>query len=130
MIYNFEGKEIEINDVELDKLIDTLEISLEEAIDLWLDDNGYIKNEVAEELTQKAKINKSVKHDTASKPREVKERKKKENPFKEEIIKILQAALAAHGLNPIVTNVSKLIEFEYDGNRFKIDLIQKRKKED
>ena len=66
MKYNFNGKEINIPDAEIENNMKVLEISREEAIAMWLDDNDYTENEEVEELTAKAK---SVKrYEKAEKP--------------------------------------------------------------
>ena len=58
MKYILKGKEINIPDEELDNLVDKLELSIEEAVQVWLEDEGYEVNEEVEALTQKAKDNK------------------------------------------------------------------------
>lgn len=129
MKYILKGKEINIPDEELDNLVDKLELSIEEAVQVWLEDEGYEVNEEVEALTQKAKDNKitatihGAKADTPKAKREV---VRKENPTKEAIIQILAKALEAEGIAAQVTNVGKIIEFETDGKRFKLDLIQRR----
>ena len=57
MKYNFNGKNINIPDKELQNLMKTLDLTEEEAIQVYLDDNDYTTNEEVEELTKKAKIN-------------------------------------------------------------------------
>ena len=58
MKYKLEnGKTVDIKDEELDNLCEKLDISLNDAIQLWLEDNGYEVNEEVEELTKKAKEN-------------------------------------------------------------------------
>ena len=56
MKYNFNGKVLNIPDAEIEKNMKALEISRDEAIEMWLDDNDYIENEEAEALTEKAKV--------------------------------------------------------------------------
>ena len=55
MKYNFNGKEINIPDGDIKKLKISLDLSTEEAIEVWLDDHDYTANEEAEEMTKKAK---------------------------------------------------------------------------
>ena len=57
MKYVINKKEIEIPDEEIERLMDTLDLTEEEAIDTWLCDNDYEINEEEEELTKKAKAN-------------------------------------------------------------------------
>ena len=55
MKYNFNGKEINIPDAEIQSNIKALGISKEEAIEMWLFDNDYEDNAVVDEMTVKAK---------------------------------------------------------------------------
>ena len=132
MKYVVNKKEIEIPDEEIEKLVDTLEISQEEAIDTWLCDNDYEINEEEEELTKKAKANRitaTIHEAKVEKERKPRAKTAKEYPDKEEIINVLFGAVAA--MNEIsnlkITNKAKVIEFTYKDNEYKIDLIQRRK---
>ena len=44
MKYNFKNKVLNIPDEEIENLMDTLELTEEEAIETWLDDNDYTEN--------------------------------------------------------------------------------------
>ena len=129
MKYVLKGKEINIPDEELDNLVDKLELTIEEAIQVWLEDEGYEINEEVEALTKKAKDNKitaTIHGARAEEPKAKREYVRKENPTKEAIIQILARALEAEGIAANITNVGKIIEFETDGKKFKLDLIQRR----
>ena len=54
-------------------------------------------------------------------------REKKENGPKRELIAMLAEALAANGVDASVTNVERVIAFEYAGEKFEVTLTQKRK---
>ena len=58
MTYNLNGKNIRIPDAEIDKSMKLLDLSHDEAVQMWLEDEGYLENEVVKELTAKAKVNK------------------------------------------------------------------------
>lgn len=60
------------------------------------------------------------------KPAAVK-REKKENVPKRELIAMLAEALAANGVAASITNVERVITFEYAGEKFEVTLTQKRK---
>ena len=60
MVYNFKGKNITIPDSEIEIAIKNLDISRNEAIQMYLEDNGYLENVEVEQLTKKAKENKAV----------------------------------------------------------------------
>lgn len=127
MNYNFNGKNIKIPDAEIEKNMRILEISKEEAIQMYLEDEGYITNETVEELTKKAKTNGTTKVKAKStKTRKSVKRERKPDEEKENIIKILENALKQAGIDANVTNKAKIIEFSIENNQYKLDLIKKR----
>lgn len=120
------GKPIKIPMADIAKYMAKLGITQGEAIELWLTDNDYMDNEEVNRLSQQAKDNKTNLRADAGE-RKKREVTKKENPTKEGIIRVLAATLENIGaVNIKITNVSKLVEFEMDGNNFKLDLAQKR----
>lgn len=134
MIYEFNDKKIKIPDADLERTMKGLDVSKEEAIEIWLEDEGYLDNDEQEALCKKAKENRvtatvhQAKSDKEKKKRVV---ERKENPLKEKIIALLAETLSKEeGLQDIqVVNIGKLIEFKsITGEEFKLDLIQKRKK--
>lgn len=128
MRYTFEGKTITIPDIELEKNMKLLDISKDEAIQMWLEDNDYCENEEVEILTAKAKENKAVQHGAVnvSKSRTATKRERKPDVEKEEIISKLAEFLETIGTSINITNKSKLIEFEIGENHYKLDLIKQR----
>lgn len=128
MRYTFEGKTITIPDAELEKNMKLLDISKDEAIQMWLEDNDYCENEEVEILTVKAKENKAVQHGAvnANKSRTITKRERKPDVEKEEIISKLAEFLETIGTSVKITNKSKLIEFEIGENHYKVDLIKQR----
>lgn len=133
MVYNLNGKNIKIPDEEIQKNMEILDLSEEEAIQLYLEDEGYLENEEVAELTKKAKdsgIMSTIHGAKAEKPKAKVERERKENPTKERIIaeigKFLCQLDGISGVN--IANIGKIIEFECENKHFKLDLIQKREK--
>lgn len=132
MLYKInEKKSINIPDEEIEKSMKILELTKEEAIQMWLDDNDYTTNEVVETLTKKAKENKSALVGARTNVENKKtERPKKDNPVKKEIINLLKNALKDYKnlqINNIkVENDTKIIIFSIDNREFKLDLIEKR----
>ena len=128
MRYTFEGKTITIPDAELEKSMKLLDISKEEAIQMWLEDNDYCENEEVEILTAKAKENKAVQHGAVNvnKSKSITKRERKPDVEKEEIISKLAEFLETIGTSVKITNKSKLIEFEIGENHYKVDLIKQR----
>ena len=109
----------------------TLELTEQEAIETWLDDNDYTTNEQVEELTKKAKANGTTKIGARVNVENKKvDRERKENPTKALIIDQLWQKLAEieHISNLKVENKEKLITFSLNGNDYKLDLVQKRAK--
>jgi hypothetical protein len=127
MNYNFNGKTIRIPDDELAKNMKVLNLTKEEAIEMYLEDEGYLENEEVEALTKKAKDNKAVVHDAkADKPRKQVKRERKPDEEKENLIEILANCLKNAGFEAEITNKSKIIEFSVGENHYKLDLIKKR----
>ena len=133
MVYILNDKKIRIPDEEIKKNMEILDLSKEEAIQLYLEDEGYLENEEVAELTKKAKdsgIMSTIHGAKAEKPKAKIERERKENPTKERIIaeigKFLCQLDGISGVN--ITNIGKIIEFECENKHFKLDLIQKREK--
>lgn len=128
MRYEFNGKNIVIPDKEIDKLVTSLEISQQEAIDLWLCDNGYDNDDEQSELDEKASkvhIDKEVAPKKSSKPRK-KIEKKVTDEKKELFSEILSDLEDVYKGKVKVLNENKLISCEINGIQFKIDIIQVR----
>lgn len=130
MNYTLEnGKVVRIPDAEITNNMELLDISREEAIQMWLEDNDLQTNEVVEELTQKAKenkVNRGAKSDAPRKKKKAPERKP--DTEKEDLIEKLANFLTNEGFDAEITNKSKIIEFDFGGNHFKLDLIRQRGK--
>lgn len=126
MYTSLNGKNIHIPDKELDKLITVLHLTQDEAIQTWLEDEGYLENSVVEELTQKAKVNKISREAKSDKPRKSTKRVRKPDEEKEKLIEILSNSLKNAGFEPQITNKSKIIELNIGENHYKIDLIKQR----
>lgn len=132
MVYNLNGKNIKIPDEEIKKNMEILDLSEEEAIQLYLEDEGYLENEEVAELTKKAKdsgIMSTIHGAKAEKPKAKVTREPKSNPLKAEIIeKIAELIKNEYDINAKITNSTKLIEFTCENREFKLDLIEKRVK--
>lgn len=129
MIYELNNKKIRIPDDEIKSLEVGLNISKDEAINIWLEDEGYLDNEEQNALDKKAKDNKitATVHQaksTEKKPRKPRERKP--DIEKEEIIQNLADFLKKSASNVKITNISKIIEFDVGENHYKLDLIKQR----
>ena len=136
MVYELNGKKIRIPDGDILRLKSTMKISAEEAVKIWLEDEGILHNEEQENLCKKAKdsgIMRTI-HGASAKTAETtptqRERVKKENPTKGKIIAEVAKLLTEFADSVNVTNPEKLIEFTMNGNDYKLDLTQKRKKKE
>ena len=127
MVYDLNGKTIHIPDEEITKNMAILDLTQEEDIQMWLEDNDFSTNEEVEALTEKAKVNKisrgakSIKENTPKKARE-----RKPDIEKEDIIHKLADFLTVEGYSVTITNKSKIIEFEIGETHYKLDLIRQR----
>ena len=123
MKYNFNGKVLNIPDAEIEKNMKALEISRNEAIEMWLDDNDYIENEEAEALTEKAKVIK--RYETSDKPRKKVTKERKVDEEKKHLINILVTALGDEVRNISVKNEAE-ISFLCNENSYTIKLVKHR----
>lgn len=131
MKYQIKNKEINIPDKEIENLMKTLDLTEQEAIETWLDDNDYTTNEQVEELTKKAKANGTTKIKARENVENKKvERERKENPTKALIIaELFEKLQQIDNISQLkVENKEKLITFRLNGNDYKLDLVQKRQK--
>ena len=125
------NKVVKIPQKEIDNLMKTLELTEQEAIETWLDDNDYTTNKQVEELTKKAKANGTTKIGARVNVENKKvERERKANPTKALIIEELTEKLKQiDGISQLkVEKKEKLITFSLNGNDYKLDLVQKRAK--
>ena len=106
----------------------SLETDLEDVLLMWLEDNDYIVNEEQDNLDKVAKKTKVKVDIDTSKKKTPRERTQKPQPEKEYIVGIIAEFLEditdISNLN--IENKAKLITFDYKGNSYKLDLVQKR----
>lgn len=131
MFYDYmleNGKNIRIPKNTIENLMKTLKLSEEDAIQVYLEDEGYEINEEQEELTKKAKENRitATIHKAEGKTREKRKVERRANPDKEDLIRGLAEYLTGVAADVKVTNIGKLIEFKYNDKLFKLDLIETR----
>ena len=130
MTIEVNGKSVHIPDAEITNSMAKLDLSKDEAIQMWLEDNDYCENEEVEILTQKAKenkVNRGAKSEKALAKTDRKTRERKPDLEKEEIIAALSEFLTEKGYTFVeITNKSKIIEFNIGENHYKLDLIRQR----
>lgn len=126
-----ENKPVHIPDEEIKVLCDSLQISKDEAIAVWLDDHDITVNQEQEELNKKAAAVK-INHGAAAaekKPR--KPREKKENFEKKAIIDAIYKGISQNisEINNIsIRNDEKYIDFTINNVEYTINLVAHRAK--
>jgi hypothetical protein len=129
-----DGRIVRIPQEEINRNMVLLKLSKDEAIQMYLEDEGYMENPEQEALEAKAKENRITatihKAKTEYKQKTQRERVVKDHPVKEEIIATLAASLEAIGATQIeVVNKQKTITFMgKDGEPYAIDLKWERNK--
>ena len=124
------GKEIKIPDIDIEKSMKNLELTKEEAIQMWLEDNDYEINDEQIALDNKAKLvkidhgAKNIDKKSTSKPRTVKISDEKKELFDS----ILDRCVPVERENITVLKENKLIEVRIGDKTFKIDIIEQRNK--
>ena len=123
------GKVVNIPEKEIEKSMKLLDLTKEEAIQMWLEDNDYEVNEEQEELDSKAKkvkINHGAsavdKTEKEKKPRVVKISDEKQALFSE----ILSNLEDVYPNSVEVVKENKLLTVKIGGKTFKIDIIEQR----
>ena len=121
-------KVINIPDKEIENNMKILELTKEEAIQMWLEDNEYLENEEQAALDTKAKavkINHCAssmnKTEKTSKPRTVKISDEKQLLFTE-----VKQFLLKNFENIEILKENKLISVKIGEKTFKIDIIEQR----
>lgn len=122
---------INIPDDEIAKAMKNLDLTKEQAIEMWLEDEGYLDNAEQLALCQVAKDNRitQVIHGTHEKPRKKSEKPKtvKISPEKLLLFIQIQEMLEENYENVEILKENKLISVETNGKVLKIDLIEQRK---
>ena len=124
------NKTINIPDDEIKKSMKALDLSKEDAIQMWLEDNDYEVNEEQAELDAKAKkvkidhgasaVDKSEKKEKKPRPKVASDEKKE---LFDEIFSNLQDV---YKQNAQIVKENKLITVKIGEKVFKIDLIEQR----
>lgn len=128
------GKVVNIPDDDIKGYMKSLDLTKDEAIEMWLDDEGYTENNEQMELEQKAKdsgIMRDIHGASAmdktksksAKPKVVKVSDEKQTLFAE-----ILSNLEYDYEKVEVLKQNKLIQVEINGKIFKIDLIEQRPK--
>ena len=130
------GKSVNVKDSVIQKYMNDFSLTKEDAIQMYLEDEGFENNEDVEEMTAKAKENKTVMHgESADKDERKVTNKKQSKPktvkvsdTKKELFSTISQFLSeTFGENAEVLKENKLIQVKIGEDMFKIDIIQQRK---
>ena len=124
------GKNVNIPDEEIKKSMKALDLTKEEAIQMWLEDNDYEVNEEQAELDAKAKkvkIDHGASAMDKTKSKEKKPRPKVASDEKKELFdEIFSNLQDIYKENARIEKENKLIIVKIGEKTFKIDLIEQR----
>lgn len=120
---------VNIPDAEIENFMKSLDLTREEAIQMWLEDNEYEVNEEQEELDSKAKKVK-IDHGASAVDKTKKEKKPRPKTASDEkkmlFDTVLSALEAKFSESTKVEKENKLIIVEIAGKTFKIDFVEQR----
>ena len=124
------GKNVNIPDEEIKKAMKALDLTKEDAIQMWLEDNDYEVNEEQAELDAKAKkvkIDHGASAMDKTKSKEKKPRPKVASDEKKELFdEIFSNLQDVYKENARIEKENKLIIVKIGEKTFKIDLIESR----
>lgn len=124
------GKTVNIPDKEIEKSMKALELTKEEAIQMWLEDNDYEVNEeqiALDEKAKKVKIQHGASAIDKTEKKEKKERVVKVSDEKQTLFsEIHQHLTEIYGENVEIVKENKLLTVKIAQKTFKIDLIEQR----
>lgn len=124
------GKNVNIPDEEIKKSMKALDLTKEDAIQMWLEDNDYEVNEEQAELDAKAKkvkIDHGASAMDKTKSKEKKPRPKVASDEKQILFsQIFDNLNEFYGENVKIEKENKLIIVKIGEKEFKVDLIEKR----
>lgn len=118
----------EVPDKEVDKLQETLEISIAEACELWLADNGKIVNEEQEEANKRAETS-PRRYEQGALPRKKAEKARKIDFEKGYLLEIMRKALE-NEINPsdFWVKTETELNFTYNNSKYTVKLTKHRPK--
>jgi hypothetical protein len=126
MKYTYENKEYNIPNDAIDKMMDALDISLAEACELYLADNGTIENEEQERADKEAKKG-ARRYEKSANPRKKAEKVRKVDENKAEMLDLIRKSFENHP-DIVITGQKTETEmyFEYDNIKYTVKLIRHR----
>lgn len=111
---------------EIEKFMQKLGISYEEAVQLMEDDEEDFIGEEGEEMTKKAKINSATERVQGEKPKKKAVKERKVDEEKGHILGCLSETLKEMGVENATTKTETEISFEMNGNKYTLKLTKHR----
>ena len=129
MEYKLNGKTIRIPDKEIAQSMKVLGLTKDEAIQMWLEDNGHEENAEQIALDEKAKANRvtATVHKAKGEGKEKKPRERKPNEEKQELIDTLWRSIRDNvDANAEIIKPERQIDFHVGGNHYSVTLTLHR----
>lgn len=138
-IITTKGKSVNVKDSVIQKYMKDFSLTKEDAIQMYLEDEGFEDNEEIDEIDAQAKKNKTTvrgesekkdrkKLENTGEKKDKKPKPKKTPETKKRLFSVILTNLQeVFGENVKVVNENKLIYVEIDGDMFKIDIIKTSK---
>ena len=112
----------------IEQYMKSLDISREEAEQLWEDDQADFIGEEGEQMTAKAK--QIRRYEQADKPRKTAQKEKKIDAEKQMLIQLIHSALMQGGYDVEITNEERTIDFLIGDNSYTVTLTKHRRKKE
>jgi hypothetical protein len=127
MRYELNKKIINIPDKDIETFIAKYNLSQDEAIQLWLEDNDYLENEVVTELVEKTKGQRH--YEKSDKSRKASTRERKVDEEKKALLNLMIDAINSQYW---VENVKNEAEFSFcvGENNYTVKLVKHRPKKE
>ena len=127
MIYNLGNRNIRIDDVWIEKTMKALEMTRDEVVQMYLEDEGYLENEEQSKLDENAKSVKISHRASADEKKNRKPRTSKTSNEKQALFsEIYQNLKEKFGENVEIVKENKLLTVRQGEKVFKIDIIEQR----
>lgn len=131
MVYEINGKKLNIPDKDIDKLMKALSITKEEAIECWLEDNDEIPLDEESQALQDKASKEKIKHGAGDGKKSTKG-EPKPKPVSDEKVQLFtdvwDKIVEVYGQNAQIIKENKEICVKINEKTFKIDLVQHRDK--
>ena len=127
MICNLGNRNIRIDDAWIEKTMKALEMTRDEVVQMYLEDEGYLENEEQSKLDENAKSVKISHGASADEKKNRKPRTSKTSDEKQALFsEIYQNLKEKFGENVEIVKENKLLTVKQGEKVFKIDIIEQR----